>query len=133
MKKNSGFSLIEILIVIALAGAIILVIANIPLAIRLIGISNNESLAKQIAAQKIEDLRSQTYDNLGNGTSQINDRRLNSLPSSISSVVIEDCSPQICTNGELLIKQITISIGWKDGDKNKNIQIVTLVSKGGLQ
>lgn len=132
MNKESGFSLVELIIVTALVGAIIIIIANVPQAIKLIGSSNNESIAKQIIAEKIESLRSETYDNLANGTTQISDRRLSSLPSSSSSVIVEDCPVTICTNGEL-VKQVTINLSWKDADKNKNILVTTLIAKGGLQ
>lgn len=133
MKLNQkGFSLVEIIIVTALVGAIVIIIANIPQAIKLIGTSSNESIAKQIIAEKIESLRSETYDNLANGTTQISDRRLSSLPSSSSSVLVEDCSQSICVNGEL-VKQVTINVTWKDGDKTKNVTVATLIAKGGLQ
>lgn len=133
MKLNQkGFSLVEIIIVTALVGAIVIIIANIPQAIKLIGTSSNESIAKQIIAEKIESLRSETYDNLANGTTQISDRRLSSLPSSSSSVLVEDCPQSICVNGEL-VKQVTINVTWKDADKTKNVLVSTLIAKGGLQ
>ncbi len=122
----------ELIIVTALLGAIIIIIANVPQAINLIGASSNESIAKQIIAEKVESLRSETYDNLANGTTQISDRRLSSLPSSTSSVLIEDCPQSICLNGEL-VKQVTINVAWKDGDKIKNVLVSTLIAKGGLQ
>lgn len=133
MKLNKlGFSLTEIVIVIALAGVIVIVLANIPATLGLIGQSNHQSLANQIIDMKIEDLRSQGFENLGNGTSTITDTRLNQLPGSSSEVVIEDCPLAVCTNSEE-VKKITVKVTWNEAKGSKEVKVVTFVGKGGLQ
>lgn len=129
---ESGFSLVEILVVIVIAGMIILVLANIFPAVSLIGSGNNERQAKEIAAQKLEDIRTLGYDNLGNGTQEITDSRLNTLRDASATAVISDCAVTICTNGEL-IKEVEISISWLENGKTKIINLSTLVAKGGLK
>lgn len=126
-----AFSLIEIIIVVTVVGLIILVLSNLPSSFGLIGSGGYETIARQIAQKRIDDLRVQTYDNLANGTVPINDVRLNELPSSAGSTLIQDCPQTICTGSEL-VKQITITIDWKESGKNKNVKIDTLISKGGL-
>lgn len=136
MKLNKlGFSLTEIVIVIALAGVIVIVLANLPSTLGLIGQSNHQSLANQIIDQKIEDLRSQGYDNISNGTTMISDSRLNQLPGSTSEVIIGDCptlSPTICTSNED-VKQVSIKITWNETKGPKEVKVVTFIGKGGLQ
>lgn len=127
-----GISVTEIVIVIALAGAIVIVLANLPATLGLIGQSNHQAVANQIIEKKIENLRSLGYVNLGNGSSTINDNRLLNLPYSTSEVLIEDCPETICTNGEL-VKKISIKVGWIESKGDKEVQVVTFISEGGLQ
>lgn len=130
--KAKGFSLIEVVIVIMIAGFIVIILAQLPNSLGLIGNSKHESIAKQIAAKKIEDLRSQTYDNLVNGQSVVTDSRFSELPSAGGEVQIEDCPAEICKNNEQT-KKITVTINWKDAGKAKTLNVNTLISKGGLQ
>jgi prepilin-type N-terminal cleavage/methylation domain-containing protein len=129
---QKGFSLVEILVVTVIAGLIILAVANLVPAISLIGSGNHELIAKEVAAQKIEDIRTLGYDNLGNGSSVISDSRLNPLNQASAAATISDCSPTICTNGELL-KEVVVSISWMENSKPKTFQVATFVAKGGLK
>lgn len=130
--NSQGFSLVEMIVVVAIAGMIILILGNIPSSLGLIGGSKQEATVNQIINKKIEDLRSQGYDNLANGTTTISDTRLSSLPGSSSQVIIEDCPAGTCNNGEL-IKKVTIKVSWKASNKDKSIEVKTLISQGGLQ
>lgn len=132
LTNSNGFSLIELIIVIFLAGAILLVIANIPQVIRLVTGTKYESIVREVTAKKIEDVRLTGYDNIANGTTSISDPRLNSLPNLAGTALIEDCPLSICTNGELA-KQVTITFTWSDNSEPKRFSVVTLVSKGGLR
>ena len=131
-KLERGISLIEIVITVMIVGFVILVIANVPQAIQLIGISNHESLAKDIITKQIEDLRNQGYGSLSNGTTPITDARLNNLPQAASSVIVSDCPSSICTNNEHT-KQVEVKVTWNDQGKIKNVDIFTFISEGGLK
>lgn len=132
--RYSGFSLIEIIIVTALAGIIIMVISNLAPAVNLIGAGNHESVAKQIMAKQLDDVRSKGFDNLANGSTAITDSRLTSLFKGSGSLLIEDCPNQICTTQQVKdsVKKITVTINWDESGKSKSINIVTLISKGGI-
>ena len=132
LNNQRGISLVEVILVMIIAGVMFLLIANLPSSLSLIGTSRREALAKEIIAKKIEDLRSQTYVNLANGTIQIIDSRLSSLPQSSSQVTIDDCPITICTNGELA-KQVKIHLTWIESGKTKTMDIATLIAKNGLQ
>jgi len=132
LTKNYGFSIVELVIVIAVAGAIVLVVANIPNSIGLIGKSKNESIAKEAATQKIETVRGQTYSNLANGTTPILDQRVSTLPGGTGTTSIEDCPISICPTAQS-IKKVTVTISWTEKNAPKSVILTTLVSDGGLQ
>lgn len=136
MIKN-GFSLVEILLVIGIVAFILLIIGSLPSTFGLIGNSNHQSLAKQIATKKIEDLRSLGYDNIcdptgGPCTDPITDSRLISLPKSSGNAIISVCPINVCTSSEK-VKQIEVTINWSDSGKDQSIKLSTFISKGGLQ
>ncbi len=137
MKKKAalltefGFSIIELVMVIAVAGAIILVVANLPATINLIGSSNHEAVAKDIAQQTIEDYRSKTFANLANGSYSLIDTRFNKLLGGTGMIVIEDCPQTLCLNGES-VKKITVTVSWTEKQEPKSVILTTLVAEGGL-
>lgn len=131
LQSDRGVSLIEILLVIAIIGFLTLLIANLPNSIGLIGKAKKESLAREIVSAKIESLRQTGYINLANGTNNMSDSRLSSLPASLGTSLIEDCDPLICTQGEHA-KQVTVTVTWKELNKNQEVKVKTLISEGGL-
>ncbi len=126
-----GLSLVELLIVVASVGMMVLLIANIPSSINLIDKSKHQSIAREIATKAVEDTRAISFANLANGVSQIVDSRLSSLPFGSGSRDIEDCDPQICTNNEAT-KQLTVTVAWKEAGKDVSYSVKTLISQGGL-
>lgn len=132
MKKNSGFTLVELLLVVLVIIFLILLAVNLPSSLGLVGNSHFSSLAKDIATQKIEDLRAQTYDNLANGITTPTDSRLSNLPLGSITQTITDCSDPVCTHGEQL-KQVNIQVDWTEKNNSKNIQLTTFIAKGGLK
>lgn len=130
-KSQSGFSLIESLLIIVLIGIIIILMANLPNAISLINKSKHLSIAREIAVKQIEDKRMINYSNLVNVNNPITDSQLNLLPQGAGTVIVEDCDLQICTNGEH-IKQVTAQISWQDNSKLQTVTLKTFISEGGL-
>lgn len=131
LKNDRAFSLIEMLLVITVVGLIILVLSNLPSSLGLIGSGNYETIAKQIAQKKIDELRTQPYDNIAPGTTPISDTRVSNLPGGSGESIIQDCPATICTAGELT-KQVTVTLNWKESGKDKSIFIDTFISQGGL-
>lgn len=129
-----GFSLVELLLVIVMVGLTVLILANLPNSMILINKSKHISLAREIAAKQMEDKRAISYINLINGTTNITsatDSRISSLPNGNGTVVVEDCNVQICLSGEH-IKQITVTVNWKDNSKDQTLSLKTLIGEGGL-
>lgn len=131
MNEKSGFSLIESLLVVVILGAIVFLIANIPNALMLIAKSKHIGLARDIATKQIEDKRTISYINLVNDNSPISDTRLSLLPEGAGTVAVEDCSPSICTNGEH-IKEVSVTVSWRDNLKAQNITLRTMIGEGGI-
>ena len=138
-KTQSGISLIEIVISLMMVGFVILIIANIPQAMRLITSSSHESLAKDIVTKKIEDLRNQGYSLLSDGTTPFNgdnpgslgyDSRIDNLPFGAGTIVVSQCPS--CSTSEQ-IKQVEVRVTWNESGKIKNVDVYTLIAGNGLQ
>lgn len=132
-QKQNGFSLVELVIAVSLVGVIVLIVGNIPNAIRLVTSSQSESVVRQVAARKIEDIRAAGYESLPEqGTTAISDTRLSQLKSSSAFMTVDDCPVNICPNGEA-VRQVTLTISWSEDGEPKTYQLVTLIGEDGLR
>ena len=133
--NEKGISLAETLLIILSIGFIVILLASLPNSMGLISKSRHVSLAREIASKQIEDKRSVSYANLVKDTVQITpsvDSRISLLPSGAGTIVVDDCNIQnICTNGEH-IKQVNVTVTWKENLKNQSITLKTLIGEGGL-
>lgn len=131
MSNQRGFGLIEVLLVSLAIGLLVILLSGVPNALSLVGQSKYLSIAREIASKTIEDTRLLGYDNLVNSQENITDTRISLLPSGSGTYKIEDCDVNMCSNGEHL-KKITVVINWKEGSKDQQISITTLVSDNNL-
>lgn len=133
-NPSKGFSLIEVIMAVFITGVIVLVIANIPQAVKLITGSQSEAKVREVVAKKIEDIRLSGYDSLANGSTGIVDPKLNSLANVSGVVLTENCPVELC-DSELAdqIKKVTITITWTENTEPKRFSVTTLVAKGGLR
>lgn len=133
--NEKGVSLLESLLVVVILGIMAVLLANIPNALGLITKSRHLSLAREIASKQIEDKRATNYANLADDASPISDSRISLLPQGNGSLLVESCNsetnPQVCPNGEQL-KIITVTITWKENNKNQSVSLKTLIGEGGL-
>ncbi len=123
--------MVESLLVVAVIGSVIFLMANIPNALMLIAKSNHVSLAREIAVKQIENKRVINYSNLVNDNSPISDSRLSLLPQGNGTVVVGDCDPSVCKNGEP-VKKVTVTVNWKDNNKSQVITLETMIGEGGI-
>ena len=129
--NQSGASLVELIMVFAVVGFLILLLGNLPSAIGLIGKSRYQSIAREIAAKQIEDKRATLYDNLADGTESVIDSRLSILPEGQGTILTEPCDPLICTQDEDA-KQLTVTVIWREAGEDRTIRLKTLIAQGGL-
>lgn len=130
-RREEASSLIELLLVVVVIGFLGLLIANVPNSVSLITKSKHQSLVREIASKQIEDKRATAYQNLTNGQEEISDSRLSLLPGSSGQIITSDCDILVCTHGEL-VKQIQVTIIWKDSGKSQQVKLETLIAEGGL-
>lgn len=128
---EKGFSLVESLLVVSVIGSVVFLMANIPNAMMLIAKSKHISLAREIAVKQIESKRAIAFANLANDNSPISDNRLNLLPQGSGTVIVDDCSQAICQNSEP-VKQVTVTVNWKDNNKLQTIILKTMIGEGGI-
>ena len=117
--------------VIASVGILMLLLANLPNSIRLIGKAKHQSLAREIATKQIEDKRELPFINLATGEQIISDSSLKLLPAGSGKIIISDCSPTVCTSGENA-KQVAVTVSWKEVGQTQTLAIDTLIAEGGL-
>ncbi|OGE25506.1 hypothetical protein A3C26_02235 [Candidatus Daviesbacteria bacterium RIFCSPHIGHO2_02_FULL_39_12] len=126
-----GFSLIEMLLVVVTVSTIVFLLASLPNAFLLMTKSKHLSLAREIASKQIEDIRATAFVNLINDTTEISDIRLNQLPDAAGAKIIADCEAAVCTNEEN-IKQVTVTVSWKDNNQLQSVSLNTFVGEGGI-
>ncbi len=131
MLNNRGVSLIESLLVVVIVGIMVLLMVNLPNAMALITHAKYLSLAREIAAKQIEDERTVGFVNLASGASPVNDSRMSLLPFGSGTLTVEDCDEQICTNLEA-IKQVSVTISWKENNKPQSVKVKTMIGEGGI-
>lgn len=122
--REKGVSLIESLLVVAVVGTTVFLLANLPNALGLVTKSRHLSLVREIASQAIETKRQISFSNLVNGSESISDPRVTLLPQGSGSVVVEDSGEDI--------KKITVTINWKEGEKSQSTSLTTLIGEGGI-
>lgn len=128
---GKGFTLLEIVIVVMVIGAIIMVVLGLPTSMNSVSKSKRAAAALEIAQKKVEDLRISGYANLVNSTTPVSDPRLLLLPQAVGSVDIEDCPIGICTNNEP-VKKVIVKINWQEQQDLKDVTLNTFISEGGL-
>lgn len=128
MRCQKGFSLVEILLVLAGVGLLVILLSAFPNSIKLVTWSRQQSLAREIAAKQIEQVREQSYINLAPGTQSFT---VNLLSEGSGEKIIEDCDPTICTNSEL-VKKVTVLVKWNQEGILRQVKLVTFISQGGL-
>ncbi len=131
MRNQTGFGLIEILLVSMFIGLLVILIAGIPNSLSLVGQSRYLSVAREIANKTIEDIRLLGYDNLVNSEESIVDTRISLLPGGSGTYAIENCDASVCLRGEHL-KKLTVKVSWKENSKDQQIKIVTMISDNKL-
>ncbi len=131
MKNEKGVSLVELVLVVAAVGFLALLVNNLPSSISSINKSRHISLARDIAGKQMDYLRRQSFDNLSIGTEGFFDSGLATLNGASAVYQIDECNPEICTEGEE-IKEVKVKISWNESGDNESVELFTIIGKGGL-
>ena len=118
-KKNPGFAITELLIVLFLVTMTIIIFLKSTDTFSRIGAARNQTKAYHVAAKKIEELRGIQFD---------------SLPAS-GAFTDGSYQGQLTTTNyqsQADIKQITVTVNYTDQFSQKSVRLDTLISKYGL-
>jgi len=109
MKNNqSGFTLVEVVVTIIVAGIMMIGLSSTVVGIRLVNArAKDAALINTIAEQKIEELRSRTFVQLEDGTFDFT----NELPNTITGDRLAEYEVETVT-GNVALKEITVSITY---------------------
>lgn len=126
MKPSLGFSLIEIIVSVAIMGALLTLLHATIQSGALVRGSKNQGVALAIAQNELETLRSAGYAALPpSGT--FSDNLLNTLPQATTTLTVNDYNAKT--------KQVTVEVLWKDSGSTatSTISLSTLITEtGGL-
>lgn len=129
--NRRGFSLAELVLIIAATSFLGLIISNLPASVGTINKSKHTSVAQEIATKQIDYLRKRTFANLASGTNSFSDPSLSSLPGGAAAYTVMDCPSQVCTHQEKA-RQVEVRVSWNEGSDSKNVDLVTLIGDGGV-
>ncbi|RJP46033.1 MAG: type II secretion system protein [Armatimonadetes bacterium] len=135
LKDAKGFSLIELVLVVAMISFIALLINNLPSALASVNRSRHTSIAREAAERQLESLRRWPFDQLTLGVYQFDDTDLSQLSEVDAFYEVENCPAQICAWEESEMskpKAVTVKVTWKETGKLQTVNLVTLVSQGGV-
>ncbi len=122
---TKGFTLIEILVTIAILGALIALYAATLRTSTLTQETAHEDIALHVANQKLDDLRASGYASLPS-SGPFGDTQLGSLPSGAASTTI--------TTFNAKTKQVIVTVSWLEaGRGTHSVSLTTLITQvGGL-
>lgn len=124
--KSAGFTIAEILITLALFAVIV---PAFTVGITNLTAVNNRardlSLANMVAQNKVELLRSAGYNSVSLGTTDFSSE----LPSTLGS---PKSASYTVTSPETGVKEVTVSISYKDYRTTRDLQFKTYVSELGV-
>lgn len=116
--KQSGFSIIEAIITLAIVILILVLYQSAVNTINLTRNSENEETALRIASVKIEELRAGGYSSVP-ATGSFSSSQLSALPSGSGNLVVTDFSANV--------KQVTVNVQWLD-TKTSTTRTITLTT-----
>jgi type II secretory pathway pseudopilin PulG len=123
--QNFGYSLIEVIIALALVVVTITIFGVAVSSTPLTKTARNQNLAYHIASKKIEELRDTAFDSLP-ASGAFADSGLAALASPTANLTVADYE------GSSEIKKITVVISWDEAGSTRNVTLETLISNTGL-
>lgn len=125
-----GFTIIELVVTIAFVGVVILSLTNLFVYLRQTNRSaNNYTIASQVAQQLIEKYRNTPYSSITVGSTDVTAATLGPYPSLSTPRSATVQVVEVDSDG---LKQVNVSISYKDRTGTKNVQMSTLVSYKGI-
>lgn len=123
-KHRKGFSIIEVIASICIISVGLLALYSVfTLALSMSIRNKHTTIAYQNMNKSMEETRAITYNSLTNGTTT---QVISDLPSGNLTKIISNY------NGDIKIKQIAITVTWREKGRTENVTASTLATGGGL-
>jgi prepilin-type N-terminal cleavage/methylation domain-containing protein len=125
LHQRAGFTIIEVVVTLAMIGALFVVFqasANTILINRRV---KNEEIALRVVSTKAEEIRALTYETVPTSGAFV-DPLLNSLQAGSATITVSDY--------DAATKEVVVSVSWQErgGETTRNVTLTTLVTQGGL-
>jgi prepilin-type N-terminal cleavage/methylation domain-containing protein len=124
MKRVSrGFTLIELIITLTIISIVLVGTITIMLASQARGMeAQHEAAASSAAAKQVEVLRATAFDSIAVGTTSF-------TPSNVPALV---SAQNVITTINADLKQVMITITWKEGSRNQTVTISSYINRYGI-
>jgi type II secretory pathway pseudopilin PulG len=132
---RKSFSLIELMVAIfILVVGIVSLLQAFPLGTYIESSSQMNSVANQLAQEKMEEINSQSYDSTFVGTAEENYGSIASFTAYKRSTTIsyfDPGNPEVASGSDLGIKKMEVTVFWHSslGPAEKQVQITSLMVK----
>jgi prepilin-type N-terminal cleavage/methylation domain-containing protein len=122
--KNTGFTLIEVLVAIAIVGFVVIMHDLVVRSLVASQFSRNKELALTVASHKLEELRGLGYSSLPVSGS-FADTTLSALPSGTASITV--------SNYNAGVKHVTVTVSWTEQTAGaRSVVLDTLIAQAGV-
>ncbi|OGE76806.1 MAG: hypothetical protein A3C85_03285 [Candidatus Doudnabacteria bacterium RIFCSPHIGHO2_02_FULL_48_21] len=125
MNRYFGFSLVELIVALAVVMVAILLFGVAVSSLPVIKGTRNRNIAYHAAAQKIEELRNTPFASLP-GSGSFSYPILSSLASSTAQLTVSNYL------GDSEIKQAIVVVSWFENSGTQSVRLDTLISNSGL-
>ena len=124
-NRNSGFTMIELMLSLALLFVTLVIFTAALGTLPLIKNTKNQNIAYHVAADKLEQFRNLDFAALPL-SGGFADPALDQLESASADFAINDYE------GSSQIKRVTVTVSWLEAQAAKNVVLETLISDTGL-
>lgn len=129
MSKNDiGFTLVEVIVTIVVAGIMMIGLSTTVVGIRLINArSKDAALINSVAIEKVEELRSRTFIQLDDGSYDFTNELPDTITNDRSATYTVSSVP-----GNASLKEIVVSINYNDFNNESTYEYKTYIGELGV-
>jgi prepilin-type N-terminal cleavage/methylation domain-containing protein len=127
-KNDIGFTLVEVIVTIVVAGIMMIGLSTTVVGIRLINArSKDAALINSVAIEKVEELRSRTFIQLDDGSYDFTNELPDTITNDRSATYTVSSVP-----GNASLKEIVVSINYNDFNNESTYEYKTYIGELGV-
>jgi prepilin-type N-terminal cleavage/methylation domain-containing protein len=129
MKREGGFTLIELVITTVVLSLIFMAIFSMLSSVRIVNArSNNLTVASEAAQQQLESYRNLSYGDINLGTVNTTTQ----LASFASLGATRSSSVTVTTEDPAGLKRVAVNVTYSDRGRTSTLNLTTLVAENGI-